>query len=158
MENPRDYGARANIMWAGMLAHNGICGTGRVEDWSSHFMEHELSALYGVTHGAGLAVVFPAWLTVAGRINPHRAMQLSVRVLGVSPKGDAPAEVIAEGIARLRAFWASLGLPTTMRELGIEHPDIDALVRNLHATKGEPIGAYVRLDRQLTREIYETAR
>ena len=155
MKNPQDYGPRANIMWAGMLAHNGLCGTGHVEDWASHFMEHELSALYGVTHGAGLAVVFPAWLTVVSRTNPHKAVQLAERVLDVCPDGLTEHEIIAEGIARLRRFWSSLGLPTNLHELGIEQPDIDALVRNLHVTKGEPIGGYVRLDRTLTREIYE---
>lgn len=155
MKNPQDYGPRANIMWAGMLAHNGLCGTGHVEDWASHFMEHELSALYGVTHGAGLAVVFPAWLTVVSRTNPHKAVQLAERVLDVCPDGLSEHEIIAEGIARLRRFWSSLGLPTNLHELGIEQPDIDALVRNLHVTKGEPIGGYVRLDRTLTREIYE---
>ena len=155
MKNPQDYGPRANIMWAGMLAHNGLCGTGHVEDWASHFMEHELSALYGVTHGAGLAVVFPAWLTVVSRTNPHKAVQLAERVLDVCPDGLSEHEIIAEGIARLRRFWSSLGLPTNLHELGIEQPDIDALVRNLHVTKGEPIGGYVRLDRTLTHEIYE---
>ncbi len=155
MKNPQDYGPRANIMWAGMLAHNGLCGTGHVEDWASHFMEHELSALYGVTHGAGLAVVFPAWLTVVSRTNPRKAVQLAERVLDVCPDGLTEHEIIAEGIARLRRFWSSLGLPTNLHELGIEQPDIDALVRNLHVTKGEPIGGYVRLDRTLTHEIYE---
>lgn len=157
MAHPTDYDARANIMWAGMLAHNGLCGTGRVEDWSSHFMEHELSSLYGVTHGAGLAVVFPAWLTVVSEINPKRARQLAVRVLQVADEGD-DASVIAEGIARLRAFWKSLGLPLTLAELGIAAPDIDALVENVHRTKGEPIGQYVRLDRTLTRRVYEACR
>lgn len=158
MQNPTDYGPRANIMWAGMLAHNGLCGTGHVEDWVSHFMEHELSALYGVTHGAGLAVVFPAWLSVVSRQNPHKAVQFAVRVFNVNPEGLSEQNIIAEGIARLRQFWSSLGLPSTIRELGIESPDIDTLVRNLHVTKGEPIGNYVQLDRSLTREIYELAR
>lgn len=155
MQNPQDYGPRANIMWAGMLAHNGLCGTGHVEDWASHFMEHELSALYGVTHGAGLAVVFPAWLTVVSRQNPRKAVQFAERVFDVCPDGLSEQAVIAEGIARLRRFWTSLGLPSNLSELGIEHPDIDALVHNVHVTKGEPIGSYVRLDRTLTREIYE---
>ena len=154
IQHPADYGPRANIMWAGMLAHNGLCGTGHVEDWASHFMEHELSALYGVTHGAGLAVVFPAWLTVVSRINPKKAVQLATRVFDV-PEGLSEQEIITEGIVRLRRFWTSLGLPSTMRELGITDPAIDVLVHNLHVTKGEPIGNYVRLDRTLTREIYE---
>lgn len=158
MQHPQDYGPRANIMWAGMLAHNGICGTGHVEDWASHFMEHELSALYGVTHGAGLAVIFPAWLTIVSQQNPRKAIQLATNVLGVCPDGLTDEQVIAEGISRLRTFWHSLGLPTTMHELGITNPDIDMLVSNLHVTKGEPIGGYVRLDRTLTRRIYELAR
>lgn len=156
MANPTDYEARANIMWAGTLAHNGICGTGREEDWASHFIEHEISALYGVTHGAGLAVVFPAWLTVVSRINPYRAYQFAIRVMNVQPTDNKPA-AITEAIKRLRSFWTSLGLPTTMRELGIANPDIDALVNNLHLSKGETVGAYVKLDRTLTREILETA-
>ena len=157
MANPTDYDARANIMWAGMLAHNGLCGTGRTEDWASHFLEHELSSLYGVTHGAGLAVVFPAWLTVVGELNPWRARQLAVRVLGVDDEGT-DSDIIREGTSRLRAFWKSLGLPLTLAELGIPHPDIDTLVANVHRTKGEPIGQYVRLDRTLTRRIYEACR
>lgn len=156
MQNPTDYDARANILWAGMLAHNGICGTGRTEDWASHFIEHELSSLYGVTHGAGLAVIFPAWLTVVSQINPHRAVQLATRVLGV-PAGLSDDETIREGITHLRKFWKGLGLPTTLAELGIPNPDIDTLVRNLHRTKGEPIGQYVPLDRTLTRAIYTEA-
>lgn len=157
MACPTDYDARANIMWAGMLAHNGICGTGREEDWASHFIEHEISALYGVTHGAGLAVVFPAWLTVTSRTNPGRAYQFAVRVMGIQPS-DNQASAITEGIKRLQAFWTSLGLPATMRELGIANPDIDALVNNLHHSKGETVGAYVKLNRTLTREILNLAR
>ena len=63
IEDPNNYEARANIMWAGMMAHNNSCGVGRVQDWSSHSIEHELSAIYDCAHGAGLAVVFPAWMT-----------------------------------------------------------------------------------------------
>lgn len=158
MAQPDDYEARANIMWAGTMAHNGVCGTGREEDWASHFMEHELSALYGVTHGAGLAVIFPAFLKVVAPLRPHRVVQLSERVLGVEAGGRSEADIMAEGIARLQAFWSSLGLPATLAGLGIEKPDIDALVAAVHRTKGEPIGNYVKLDRTLTRRIYEAAR
>jgi len=158
MANPRDYEARANIMWAGTMAHNGVCGTGRVEDWSSHFMEHELSALYGVTHGAGLAVIFPAFLKVVGPLNPRRVVQLSERVLQVDTTGKSEAEIMQEGIHRLQQFWSKLGLPSTLGELGIQNPDIEALVAAVHRTKGEPIGNYVPLNRILTRRIYEAAR
>lgn len=72
IDSPLDYEARANIMWSSTLAHNGLCGTGRVEDWASHFIEHELSAIYDVAHGAGLAVVNPAWMTYVVRTNPSK--------------------------------------------------------------------------------------
>lgn len=156
MKEPRDYGARANIMWAGTIAHNGICGTGREEDWASHFMEHEISALYDVTHGAGLAVVFPAWLTYMADHNVGKVAQFAERVWDVPSSTDLKA-VALEGIARFKAFLHEIGMPVTFKELGIEHPDIDLLVAHLHENKGERVGNYIRLDRHATRTIYEIA-
>lgn len=71
-----NYAARADVMWAGMLAHNGLCGAGKVEDWSSHRLEHEISAFYDVAHGAGLAVMIPAWMTFCARRNPDKALEI----------------------------------------------------------------------------------
>lgn len=154
MDNPRDYDARANIMWAGTLAHNGICGTGRREDWTSHGLEHELSALYGVTHGAGLAVVFPAWMTFMADHNPGKIAQFARRVFGVDLAGDDRA-VALEGVARLKAFFRSIQLPLTLCDLGIEYPDMDTLVTRFHENKGNPAGAYYPLTPADTREIYQ---
>lgn len=155
MAEPENYDARANIMWCGTLAHNGICGTGRQEDWVSHFMEHELSAVYGVTHGAGLAVMTPAWMTFMATHNPSKGAQFARRVMDVINDDDTQAAL--EGIARLRAFYASLGLPITLAQLGIEDPDFDLLVKKLHENKGEVIGGYYRLTATETRQIYELA-
>lgn len=155
MAEPENYDARANIMWCGTLAHNGICGTGRQEDWVSHFMEHELSAVYGVTHGAGLAVMTPAWMTFMATHNPSKGAQFARRVMDVVNDDDTQAAL--EGIARLRAFYASLGLPVTLAQLGIEDPDFDLLVKKLHENKGEVIGGYYRLTAVETRQIYELA-
>lgn len=157
MANPTDYQARANIMWSGTLAHNGICGTGRKEDWVSHFMEHELSAVYGVTHGAGLAVILPAWMTFMARHNPRKGAQLARRVLGVSGEWDDTETALA-GVEKLKAFFSSLGLPVSMRELGIENPDIALLVKKLHENKGDEIGGYYRLRAPETTAIYELAK
>lgn len=156
MKNPQDYGARANLMWAGMVAHNDTCGVGREEDWSSHALEHEVSAVYGVAHGAGLSVIFPAWLTWMTTHNLPKLVQFAVRVWDV-PAGGNPEAVALEGIRRLRRFFSSLGLPITFRELGIPEPDIDLLVNNLHRNKGELLGNYVKLTRQDTAEIYRLA-
>ena len=147
MENPADYQTRANIMWAGTLAHNGICGTGRQEEWTCHAMEHEISALYDVAHGAGLAVVFPAWLEYVSQFNSGKVIQFGKRVFGVD---SAP-----EAIASLREFYKSIGMPLTMAELGVESPDIDLMNRKLHAAKGTIIGNYVPLDAVATARIYD---
>lgn len=156
MADPKDYQARANIMWSGTLAHNGICGTGRVEDWVSHFMEHEISALYThVAHGAGLAVVIPAWMTFMAEHKPEKVAQLGRRVLGVTEPDDRKAALLA--VQLLRAFFRSLGLPVTFAQLGIEKPDIATLVRKLHQNKGTEIGGYYRLTAADTEQIYNLA-
>lgn len=155
MADPTDYEARANIMWSGTLAHNGLCGCGRKEDWVSHFMEHEISAVYGVTHGAGLAVILPAFMTYMAKHRPEKGAQLARRVFGVSENDDCLAAL--EGIGRLKAFFASIGLPLTFGELGIDRPNIELLVRKLHENKGELIGGYMTLGPTETEEIYRLA-
>ncbi len=155
IDNPLDYEARANIMWSSTLAHNGLCGTGRVEDWASHFIEHELSAIYDVAHGAGLAVVNPAWMTYVVRTNPSKVAQFAVRVMGVVPGEKSEREIAGEGIARLKSFYRSIGMPVTLGELGIAEPDIDRLVAKLHEHKGNPIGGYVKLTPADTEQIYK---
>lgn len=156
MADPSDYQARANIMWSGTLAHNGICGTGRREDWVSHAMEHEISAVYGVTHGAGLAVVFPAWMTFMAEHRPQRGAQLARRVLGVVPTGSDRDDAL-EGVARLKSFFSSLGLPVTMAQLGVPDPDIDLLVAKLHDNKGERFGGYYEITPEVSAAIYRLA-
>lgn len=157
MADPCDYQARANIMWSGTLAHNGICGTGRAEDWVSHFMEHEVSAVYGVTHGAGLAVILPAFMTFMAHHAPAKGAQLARRVFGVDMPGASLTDVALEGISRLKAFFASLGLPLTFAQLGIADPDIPLLVAKLHENKGPRIGGYYPLTAAETTQIYRLA-
>lgn len=147
MAAPEDYQARANVMWAGTLAHNGICGTGRQEEWTCHAMEHEISAIYGVAHGAGLAVVFPAWLEYVSQFNSGKVIQFGKRVFDVD---SAP-----EAIASLKKFYHSIGMPLTMKELGIDKPDIELMNVKLHRAKGDVIGNYVPLDAIATAKIYE---
>ena len=155
MANPTDYEARANIMWCGTLAHNGVCGTGRREDWVSHFMEHEISAVYGVTHGAGLAVMFPAWMTFMAEHRPARGAQLARRVFGVNEPDDRLAAL--EGVARLKEFFRSLGLPVTFAELGVESPDIELLVKKLCENKGQKFGGYYEITPEVAEKIYRLA-
>jgi len=155
LADPSDYQARANIEWAGTLAHNGLVGCGRREDWVSHFMEHEISALYpDVAHGAGLAVVLPAWMSFMAHHKPSKVAQLGRRIFGVDVRDDRSAAI--ETVASLRAYFtAVLRMPTTFKALGIENPDIDTLVAKLHENKGETIGGDYKLTAADTRQIYE---
>lgn len=155
LADPSDYQARANIEWAGTLAHNGLVGCGRREDWVSHFMEHEISALYpDVAHGAGLAVVVPAWMSFMAHHKPSKVAQLGRRIFGVDVRDDRSAAI--ETVASLRAYFtAVLRMPATFKALGIENPDIDTLVAKLHENKGETIGGYYKLTAADTRQIYE---
>lgn len=155
MADPRDYDARANIMWCGTLAHNGICGTGRKEDWASHAIEHEISAIYDVAHGAGLAVVMPAWMTFMAKNHPEKGAQLARELFGV--KNDDDREAAIEGVMQLKKFFRSLNLPVTFEQLGIPEPDIDLLVERLHKNKGATIGGYYPLTSSETTLIYRLA-
>ena len=155
--NPDDYAARADIMWAGTLAHNGICGVGKVEDWASHRLEHEISAIYDVAHGAGLAVIVPAWMKFCARHNPDKLWKFAINVMSVDPAGHDTDEIIREGITRLEDFYHDLGLTTSMRELVGCEPDIDAMIKSLERNMGPTLGNYVSLSMADCREIYELA-
>jgi alcohol dehydrogenase YqhD (iron-dependent ADH family) len=157
MKNPTDYDARANIMWAGMVAHNDIMGVGREQDWSSHLLEHELSGLYDVAHGAGLAVIFPAFLWYQCQYKPTRIAQFAVRVFGTSMDFEHPEYTAVEGINKLRAFFRELGLPTTFQELGAKESDIDILVKKCNFNHGDKLGYFNPLTRKQAAEVYKLA-
>ena len=119
MANPKKYEARAEIMWAGSVAHCNLLNTGRIGDWASHMIEHELSAINDVAHGAGLAVLVPNWMKYCYKHDPQRFVQFAVRVLSVEENFHNPEQTILRGIAVLRSFFTSLGLPATLGEIGI---------------------------------------
>jgi alcohol dehydrogenase len=129
-----DYDAWAEIMWAGTVAHNNLLDTGRVGDWASHDIEHELSASYDIAHGAGLAVVFPAWMKFAYRHDLPRFAQIAARVWGVEHDFFDPERGALAGIARLEAFWSSLGLATRLPGLGIGSDKFEEMASR--ATRG----------------------
>ena len=152
MANPRDYQARANIMWAGTLAHNDICGAGRVQDWASHGIEHELSALYDCAHGAGLAVVMPAWMTYVHKADDARFARFARNVFGVG-RGESDEAAALAGIAAFRSWLKSLGLPLTFAELGAKEEDIPLLVKTLNLN-GNTLGGFMPLAEADVEAIY----
>ena len=156
IENPDYYEARANIMWAGMMAHNNSCGVGRSQDWNSHNIEHELSALYDCAHGAGLAVTMPAVFTYVMHHNVMRFAQVAVRVWGCQMDYAHPEVTAKAEIEALRRFLHSIGMPGNFAELGAKEEDIPYLVDTLCNGNGRSgsISGFVILDRKDCTEIY----
>lgn len=157
IKEPDNYAARANIMWAGMMAHNNSCGVGRTQDWASHDIEHELSAMYDCAHGAGLAVVMPAVMEYNLKHNVMRFAQAAVRVWGCEMNFENPEETALEGITRFRAFLTGIGMPANFRELGAKEEDIETMAEI--ACHGEvrkgTVGGFVPLTKEDVIEIYK---
>ncbi|MBE5804112.1 MAG: iron-containing alcohol dehydrogenase [Clostridiales bacterium] len=154
--DPNNYEARANIMWAGTVAHTNICGVGRSQDWNSHNLEHELSGLYDVAHGAGLAVVMPAWMEFVMPHNPMRFAQMATRVFGCAMNFEKPEATAMEGIRCFRRFLKELGLPINFAELGAKEEDIPVLVEKLGLGDGRT-GGFVNLSGEDVAKIYHIA-
>lgn len=157
MEEPTNYEARATICWAGTIAHNGFLGVGRQEDWATHALEHELSALYDVTHGAGLAVMFPAYMRYTVNEDVQRYRRLAVKVFGIKDKPKKPLKVALAGIDALEAFYKSIGMPTNFNEIGARKEDIDILLKKLEINRGKKFGFFKELTMEDARKIYELA-
>ena len=134
VKHPDDYDAQAQLMWASTIAHNDTVGVGRVQDWGSHQMEHELSALYDVAHGAGLAVVFPAWMRYHMHKNVMRFAQFAVRVYHCEMDFQHPEVTALRGIEAHEQFLRDIGMPLTLRELGARTEDIPALAAKTKKT------------------------
>lgn len=157
IKNPNDYEARANIMWAGMVAHNNIVGVGRDQDWSSHVIEHELSALYDCAHGAGLAVIFPAWMKYVVEHDVNRFARLAINVWGCHMDYDNPLNTALLGITRLERFLSSIGMPINFRELGAKEEDITLLASKIGLNGDDTIGGFVKLNTKDIENIYRLA-
>ena len=157
IEDPKNYEARANIMWAGTMAHNNSCGVGRSQDWLSHSIEHELSALYDCAHGAGLAVTMPAVFKYELSHNVMRFAQVAVRVWGVQMDFENPERTALAGIEALKKFLSSIGMPVNFKELGAEEKDIPTLVKTLCYGDGRngSISGFITLDENQCTEIYK---
>ena len=155
LEDPCDYEARAEIMWAGALAHNDLLGTGRKGDWGSHMIEHELSGIYDVAHGAGLAVVFPAWMEYVYKEDLNRFVQYAVRVWGVDDCFGEPERIALAGIARTRDFFRRMGLPVSLQEMHIGDGRLEEMAEK--ATQKGTIGNFKKLDKADVVEILRRA-
>ncbi len=154
--DPNNYAARANIMWAGTVAHNDIVGVGRSQDWNSHNIEHELSGLYDCAHGAGLAVIMPSWMEFVMHHNVMRFAQMATRIWGCQMNFEHPEVTALEGIKAFRRFLHDIGLPINLAQLGAKEEDIPLLVKTQDVGDGKTWG-FVRLSSDDITEIYHIA-
>ena len=154
-EDPTNYEARAALMWASSLSHNDLTGAGRAFVSSCHKLEHEMSAKYDVAHGAGLAVVFPAWAEFVMPYATERFARFAREVFAVTPTSDEAAA--REGLAVLRSFFRSIGMPLTFAELGIPEPDLEEMAYRVSAGKTFRIKSYIDLGYDEMLAIYRLA-
>jgi alcohol dehydrogenase YqhD (iron-dependent ADH family) len=157
IENPENYEARANIMWAGVVAHNNSIGMDREQDWSSHKIEHELSGMFDIAHGAGLAIVFPAWMKYVMNHDISRFVQFAHRVWDVDVDYNDLAMTALKGISQYEKFMKDIGMPIRLNELDITEDDIDKLVKQLGLKDGETTGSFVKLNKEDIKNIYKLA-
>jgi alcohol dehydrogenase YqhD (iron-dependent ADH family) len=160
MADPKNYNARAQIMWAGCLSHNGLTGAGVDTDWSTHQLEHELGGLFDVAHGAGLSAVWGSWARYVYTEDPRRFAQFAVNVMGVSNDFRNEEATALAGISKLEEFFQSINMPISISDLGIELSDaeIDELAYKCCFMGKRTIGGFKNLDQDDMAEIFRMAR
>ena len=160
LKNPKDYDARAEIMWCSTLSHNDTTGDRSFGDWSCHQLEHELSGMFDIAHGAGLAAVWGSWARYVLDENVERFAQLAVNVLGVANNFRDQRATALEGIAAMESFFRHIGMPTKFSDMGIEltEEQIKELAYKCSFMDTRTIGQFKVLTRQDMENIYRMAK
>ncbi|MDT8860118.1 iron-containing alcohol dehydrogenase [Alkalihalobacillus sp. MEB130] len=156
LDDPTNYHARAEIMWAGTLAHNDLLSTGRVGDWGSHDIEHEISGIYDLAHGAGLAIIFPAWMKYVYKHDVTRFAQFANRVWDVEIDLNDLEKTALEGIKKTEEFFHSIGMPVTLAEANIGNEHFEEMAKK--GTERGPLGNFVKLHEADVYNIYQLAK
>lgn len=147
LDNPEHAAARANLMWCGTMALNGgQISLGMQNDWASHGIEHEISAIYDIPHGAGLSIVFPNWMKYVYKERPDRFAQYATRVWGISPEGKTTDELALAGIEATRQFFTRIGAEATLSEFNIDDSQLERMAEE--AVRYGPIGSFKRLNKE----------
>ena len=161
MKEPENYRHRAQIMWAGSLSHNNLMECGMEKDFASHKLEHELSALFGVTHGAGLAAIWASWARYVMKDSLSRFVRFAVNVMGVTNDFTDPEGTALRGIEEMERFYRFLNMPTNIHELlgrEITDEEIEEMVQKCSRNGKMTIGSLVKLNADDMRNIYQMAR
>jgi hypothetical protein len=160
LANPEDYRHRAQIMWAGSLAHNDLTECGTEKDFATHRLEHELSAVYGVTHGAGLSALWGSWARYVMPKRVNRFAQFAVNVMGVANDFAHPEATAMKGVEAIERFYRAIGMPASIGELlgrTLTDEEIDTLADRCSRGGTITVGAMEVLDREAMRTIYRMA-
>ena len=160
LKDPCNYRHRAMIMWGGSLAHNGLAGCGMQDDWATHQLEHELSAMFDVTHGAGLAAVWPSWARYVYRENVSRFVRFAVKVMGVENDFSDPEGTALRGIEAMERFYHAIGMPVNIHELigrPLTDDEIQEMVRKCSRDYSSPQGHFKVLEANDLENIYRMA-
>ena len=158
LKDPTNYEARAEMMWASTVAHNDFLSNFRLGDWASHQLSHELSGAYDSTHGAALAVIFPAWMKYVYKHDVPRFCRFAVNVMGVEPDFFHEEETALKGIQALENFYRSIGMPVTLKELGVPDTQLRELAEKVKRNPDGTVGQFVKLNTEDCLAIYELAR
>ena len=161
LKNPEDYRYRAQIMWGGSLMHNGLTGCGFSDDWATHQLEHELSGMFDVTHGAGLAAVWPSWARYVMHENLSRFVRFAVNVMDVPNDFTNPEATALKGIEAMERFYHAIGMPINIKELigkEISDEEIKEMVRKCSRNNTITCGALKVLKAEDMEAIYKMAR
>lgn len=156
LDEPTNYDARAEIMWSGTIAHNDLLGTGREGDWGSHDIEHEISGIYDIAHGAGLAIVFPAWMKYVYKHDINRFAQFANRVWDVEIDVNNLEKTALAGIKKTEQFFQSIGMPITLSEVNIGEDHFEEMAKK--GTERGPLGNFIKLYQEDVVEIFKLAR
>ncbi|WP_315107782.1 iron-containing alcohol dehydrogenase [Clostridium intestinale] len=160
MKDPTNYEARAEVMWAGSLSHNGLTGCGSIGDWACHQLEHELGGMFDVAHGAGLAAVWGSWARYVYKANVARFSQFAVNVLGVPNDFSNQEKTALAGIEAMEAYYHSINMPTSISELGVEicEDEMEELAYKCSFQNTRTVGGVKALNTEDMIEIYKMAR
>ncbi|WP_078548465.1 iron-containing alcohol dehydrogenase [Litchfieldia alkalitelluris] len=156
LNEPTNYNARAEIMWSGTIAHNDLLNTGRIGDWASHDIEHEISGIYDIAHGAGLAIIFPAWMKYVYKHDINRFAQFANRVWDVEIDLNDLEKTALAGIKKMEQFFSSIGMPITLTEVEIGDEHFAEMAKK--ATERGTLGNFIKLQESDVYQIYQLAR
>lgn len=157
LDNPEDYDSKSELLWMATISNDGLLDVGKIPEWSSHAIGHQLGASYNLNHGVSLSIVMPAWMRYVYKFNVKRFARYAVNVFGIERGDFSDEEVALKGIEATKDFFKSLGMPTSLGEVGIDSERFTFMAQTVLKSKNGPFGSVKRLEQPDIEEIYKLA-